>query len=254
MAVISINGGGIGFPRAPCRGLRLTDQLPNLPFLVIEFLAFLLAISVHEAAHALVADLRGDDTARLLGRITLNPVRHVELFGSVIFPLVGLISGGMILGWAKPTPIDPRKLKQPRKDDILISLAGPASNILLALVSVAVLYLLYWLAPAATMGALSHLGHPRSNDSFWVPLTNFVYYSMALNVLLAVFNLIPIPPLDGSHVLRHFLPRSLAEPYQRLYQNSTISFVLLIGAIYIGIPNWLFDPALRLFNHLLNGI
>jgi len=232
----------------------LNPNLPNLPILVLEFLAFLLAISIHEAAHAWVASRRGDDTARMLGRITLNPIRHIELFGSVIFPLVGLMAGGWLLGWAKPTPIDPRKLKKMPLDDILISVAGPVSNLLLALLAVVGLRILLIVAPAATAGAFAHLGQPQQADSFWVPLTNFAMYSLELNVLLAVFNLIPIPPLDGSHILRHFLPESLAKPYHLLYQNGMICFLLLIGAIYIHIPDMLFTPVMNAFSHLLPAL
>lgn len=232
----------------------MNPDLPNLPILVLEFLAFLLAICVHETAHAWTASARGDQTARKLGRITLNPIRHIELLGSVIFPLVGLMAGGWLLGWAKPTPIDPRNLKKMPLDDILISLAGPASNLLLALLSVAALRLFFSVAPAATAGAFLHLGQPHQNDSFWVPLTNFAVYSLQLNVLLAVFNLIPIPPLDGSHILRHFLPESLARPYQLLYQNGMICFLLLIGAIYIRIPDMLFMPVMNAFSHLLPAL
>lgn len=229
----------------------MSPDLPNLPILVLEFLAFLLAICVHEAAHAWTASQRGDQTARMLGRITLNPVRHIELFGSVIFPLVGLMAGGWLLGWAKPTPIDPRNLKKMPLDDILISLAGPISNLLLALLAVFALRLMLLVAPTATTGAFLHLGNPRPSDSFWVPLANFAVYSLQLNVLLAVFNLIPIPPLDGSHILRHFLPESLARPYQMLYQNGMLCFLLLIGAIYIHIPDMMFTPVMNAFSHLL---
>lgn len=232
----------------------MNSALPNLPILILEFLAFLLAISVHEAAHAWIASMRGDQTARMLGRMTLNPVRHIELFGSVIFPLLGLMAGGWLLGWAKPTPIDPRNLKKMPLDDILISLAGPISNLVLALLAVVALRMMLVVAPGATTGAFLHLGHPEAGDSFWVPLTNFAMYSLQLNVLLAVFNLIPIPPLDGSHILRHFLPESLARPYQMLYQNGMICLLLLIGAIYIHIPDMLFTPVMNAFSHLLPAL
>jgi Zn-dependent protease len=217
----------------------------------VEFVAFLLALSVHEAAHAWVASLRGDQTARLLGRVTLNPIKHIDVLGSVVFPLLMLFSSAnLFFGWAKPTPVDPRQLKNPKWDDILVTLAGPASNFLLALVAVLAVRLLLRFVPGVS-DALSHFGEPQPSDSLWVPVANFAFFSLMINVVLAVFNLIPIPPLDGSHVLRHFLPESLARPFQMLYHNGALSLLLLVAVIWVGVPDWLFRPVMGAFERLL---
>lgn len=224
----------------------------NLPSIALELVAFFLALSVHEAAHAWVAWRCGDPTARLLGRITLNPIKHAELFGTIVFPLAMLLSGsGYFFGWAKPTPVDPRHFKQPRRDDILVSLAGPISNVLLAGASVLAIWALWLAAPAPTRRALAHLGQPHAQDTLWVPLVDLAYFSVILNVILALFNLLPIPPLDGSHVLKHCLRGSWSRAYTSLYRNGWISFILLMGILYVGIPNWLLDPVLGWFQRCL---
>ncbi|MGH9542936.1 MAG: site-2 protease family protein [Terriglobales bacterium] len=224
----------------------------NLPTVALELIAFLLALSVHEAAHAWVAWRRGDPTARLLGRITLNPIKHAELFGTFLFPLMMLMSGtGWFFGWAKPTPVDPRHFKRPRFDDVLVSLAGPASNALLAVAWVLAIWLAWWVAPAQARLALAHLGQPRGGDTLWTPFVDFAYYGVVLNVVLALFNLIPLPPLDGSHVLRQCLHGSWSRGYARLYHNGWISLMLLIAVLYVGIPNWVLDPVLGWFQKCL---
>lgn len=169
--------------------------------IVYQIIVFLFAICVHESAHAWTAWRLGDPTARMLGRVTLNPLRHIDPVGTVLLPVLGLLYHFPMIGWAKPTPVDPRNFKNPVRDDILTSLAGPASNFLIAIVSIIALRLL------AMGGGASPVLEPLA-ILFW--------YSMAINVLLGVFNLIPIPPLDGSHVLRHLLPSGVRHIYDRV--------------------------------------
>ena len=223
----------------------------DLPAVALQFVAFLFALSVHEAAHAWMASRQGDDTARLLGRVTLNPSRHVELFGSIIFPLMMLLSGGWIFGWAKPTPVDVTRLRQPRRDDILVTLAGPGSNLVLAVLALGLLRLLLHFQPQVAGDALNHLGHPQQSDSLWTPLTNLAFYSMEINLILAIFNLIPIPPLDGSHVARHLLPRAWRGGYYWLLANPMVSLLLLLAVVYANIPGMMYAPVLHAFEKLL---
>ncbi len=226
----------------------------NPALIVIEFLAFLFALSVHECAHAWVAHLRGDDTARLLGRVTLNPLRHIELFGSVIFPLLMLFSGtGWFFGWARPTPVDVSRLRHRKWDDILVALAGPASNMLVAILAAGALVGLRTDAPGRLSGFIAS---PQSSSGWLAPLANLAYFSLVLNIVLAVFNLIPIPPLDGSHILGHLLPAGLSGYYRRLYSQGWLCLLLLIGAIYLNVPGILFSPVVLAFGGVfhLNGI
>jgi Zn-dependent protease len=188
---------------------------------LFEIIAFLFAISVHESAHAWMANRCGDPTANMLGRITLNPIKHIDPLGTIIIPAIALFSGGYLIGWAKPTPVNPRHFRHYMRDDILTSLAGPASNLLIAAGSTLVLIIISLSSP---------LGHQlvRSNafqgESIMVPIVFLFRIMLYINVLLAVFNVIPVPPLDGSHVLRHFLPESA----RRLYDTMGMFGLLLL--------------------------
>ena len=204
-----------------------------------QVVAFLFAISVHESAHAYVAWRCGDPTARMLGRVTLNPLKHIDIWGTVIIPLFAIISGFPVIGWAKPTPVNPRNFRNVMRDDILTSLAGPTSNMMVATATVVLLILIKHLVP----GGLSE-------NSPLEPVVLLLYECMVINVLLACFNVIPIPPLDGSHVLRHFLPERLMRAYQMF------GIVGLILLFWWGRPilTLLMAPFLNFFNTLLTRL
>jgi len=222
---------------------------PRIVDIAYQIIAFLFAISVHESAHAWTASRCGDPTARMLGRVSLNPIRHIDLFGTIILPLVAAISGIPLLGWAKPTPVDPRNFRNPTLDDILTSVAGPVSNFLVATVALLVLgaislssssgHALIRGLPAGFMGA--------GSESAWAPIAKLLYAFMIINIVLAVFNLIPIPPLDGSHVLRHFLPDPLRVMYNRIGIFALLALVYLGGGLLWG----LIRPFLHFYLFLL---
>ena len=196
-------------------------------------IVFLFAISVHESAHAWTASRCGDPTARMLGRVSLNPIRHIDLIGTVIMPLVAAISGVPLLGWAKPTPVDPRNFRNPVMDDILTSVAGPVSNFIIA---TGALLLLGGISLSSPSGhelvlALRHGFAGGSSDFALAPLAVLLYELMLINIVLAVFNLIPVPPLDGSHVLRHFLPDQIRMIYDRVGIFGLIALVYLGGGL-----------------------
>ena len=209
-------------------GLNLYS-LQNLDFagIFISFVVLLFSLTVHEMAHAWTADRLGDPTARLLGRVSLNPIVHADIIGTVVFPLVSMVSGAMLIGWAKPVPVNLRFLRQPRRDYILVAAAGPASNLILALFS-ALLLAIVPISPQ-TLG--------ESNVS--VPIAALLSRLIQLNVLLAIFNMIPIPPLDGGNVLAGLLPPNLAEIFNKVRPYGFVLLYALIltnGFAYIVIP------------------
>jgi Zn-dependent protease len=169
-----------------------------------EIVAFLFAISVHESAHAWMAAKRGDPTAAMLGRITLNPIKHIDIFGTILLPAIALFSGFPMIGWAKPTPVNPRNFKNLVVDDILTSVAGPVSNFLVVVFSFFVL---------AIIGMIGRATSAAIGSSVLTPIAMMFLWLAEINVLLGVFNLIPLPPLDGSHVLRHAISGSALRAY-----------------------------------------
>jgi Zn-dependent protease len=195
--------------------------LQNLDFagIFISFAVLLFSLTVHEMAHAWTADRLGDPTARLLGRVSLNPIVHADPIGTILFPLISLVSGAALIGWAKPVPVNLRYLRHPRRDYMLVAAAGPASNLILA-VFAAVLLAILPITPQT-------LGEPTVS----VPLAAILSRLMALNVLLAVFNMIPIPPLDGGNVLAGVLPADLAGLFNKI---RPYGFVLLYALVLSG--------------------
>jgi Zn-dependent protease len=207
--------------------------LPHIDFarIFIEFAVLLFSLTVHEMAHAWTADSLGDPTARLLGRVSLNPLVHADPIGTIIFPLVAMISGAPLLGWAKPVPVNARQLRSPRRDYILVAAAGPASNLLMAFTA-ALLLMILPVSPQT-------LGEPNVT----VPLATILSLAIQLNVLLAVFNMIPIPPLDGGNVLAGLLPVTLALSFNRIRPYGFILLYALIltnGFDYIVVPPYRF--------------
>lgn len=193
-----------------------------------DLVAFLFAISLHEAAHAWTAARCGDPTAKMLGRITLNPLRHIDLFGSIILPLIGLISNVGFIGWARPTPVEPRNFKRPVMDDVLVTLAGPGSNLLLVVIFGFVLKGLTIYARTRPI--------PESLDPLLYLSGSIVY----INILLFVFNLLPIPPLDGSHVFRHLLSPGARQVYDNIGTYGLMLFFL--ASWYFNILGVLMHP------------
>ena len=191
---------------------------------------FLLALTIHEYAHGMVANRLGDPTARLQGRLTMNPLRHLDPLGVVAFLI-------MKIGWAKPVPVDARYFKKPRRDIILVSIAGVAANLGLAIASGMAARLLLPLGPILGMAI------------FW-PLLQMVAASVWINLMLAIFNLIPIPPLDGSRVIANLLPYELARRYDRL---EPFGFLLLLALFYTGIIPRVMVPIITFAQALILG-
>ena len=212
--------------------------------IVFQIIAFVFAISVHESAHAWMANLRGDPTARMLGRITLNPIKHIDPVGTVIMPLIALLAHIPMIGWAKPTPVDPRNFRKPVLDDILTSVVGPISNLVVAAIATVLLLIIKFSSPTGRQVIEQVVGpFPLQSQSVLVPFCMLFYQLMVINIVLAIFNLIPVPPLDGSHVLRHFLP----EPVRRVYDTMGLVGLLLLVYFGGGLLGAMLSPVLGLF-------
>jgi Zn-dependent protease len=193
---------------------------------LIKFVVLLLSLTVHEAAHAITADRLGDPTARLLGRVSLNPAVHVDPIGTLLFPLIALLTNVPVLGWAKPVPVNITRLRGHwKRKYMVIAAAGPASNVVLAIVA----SLLLHIVPVAG----------RLEEATLAPLAMFLYQAVLLNVLLAVFNMVPVPPLDGGNVLAGVLRGPVAETYERL---RPYGFMILYGLMFTGILTTIISP------------
>jgi Zn-dependent protease len=191
--------------------------------IVVPFLIVLASLTVHEAAHALTADRLGDPTARMLGRVSLNPIVHMDPIGTLLLPLIAAVSNLPIIGWAKPVPVNISRLKGGRQGFVLVAAAGPLSNIALAVLAGIIARLL----PA-----------PTDFQSLLAP-TNILYAAATINLLLAMFNLIPVPPLDGGNVLAGLLPRSAAAAFDSL---RPFGFVILYALMFTGVISRLILP------------
>jgi Zn-dependent protease len=201
--------------------------------IILSTPGILLAVVVHEFAHGYVAYRLGDPTAKLMGRLTLNPISHLDPFGTLAFVLTGMI------GWAKPVPVDPRYLRNPRRDMLWISLAGPGANLVAAVVVAMLIHLIVF--------GFSHSASPFTRLVI-VPFFSMLEYALKYNVGLAIFNLIPIPPLDGSKILAGLLPREQAYKFEQL---GPYGFIVLFALILSGMTSYIVGPPFQLIMGLL---
>ncbi|MDO9543120.1 MAG: site-2 protease family protein [Kiritimatiellia bacterium] len=196
--------------------------------LIVKIIALVFAVVIHEVAHGYAAYLLGDPTAKRAHRLTLNPLVHLDLFGSVILPLVLVFAGSpVLLGWAKPVPFNPRYFRDPRRGIMIVGAAGPVTNFLAALVS-AVLFRL--VGPVVPL------------------LAHFLFFFCATNLILGIFNLIPIPPLDGSRIVLGILPDDLVPAYLRL---ESFGFIIIFALLWLGVLDYVIFP---IFHFLLGWL
>lgn len=214
--------------------------------IVLGFVAFVFSLCFHELAHAWTSEKFGDDTGRYEGRITMDPRAHVDPYGTILFPLLGMASGGLIFGWAKPVNVNPSRWKNHVVANIAVSAAGPASNLLLAVASALIIKLL-------VIGVHASGGFGAGALSVITPVVLFLKIMMSVNVILAVFNMLPIPPLDGSHILATLLSLvspSLMEAYESL---RPYGWLILIAASFTGIVSKICAPIYSLVMSGLNA-
>ncbi len=215
--------------------MEATDTIRHL---LISALPILIAITFHEVSHGFVAYKLGDPTAKMLGRLTLNPIVHIDIFGTIILPLmlIVLTNGRFVFGYAKPVPINPMNFKNPRKDMAISAIAGPVTNVLLASAS-----FLIW---KGVLPPLASISPDTLSDVVLRPLDMIMQSSIVVNVVLATFNMIPIPPLDGGRVLTGLLPHKQAISFSRI---EPFGFVIVLILIYSGIANYIIMPFIVFF-------
>ena len=207
----------------------------DLLSIAIPFAIVLIALTIHEAAHAWTADRLGDPTARLLGRVSLNPIVHIDPVGTLLLPLLAAYSGLPIIGWAKPVPVNVSRLRNPQRDFAIIAAAGPISNLLQALAVGIVLHLVW-----PNRGVM-----PAAPDSVFLGV---LYAAAQINVLLALFNLIPVPPLDGGNVLAGLLPPAAANLFVAM---RPFGFLILYALMFTGMLSAIIIPPARFLERLL---
>lgn len=211
------------------------DLMRIINTLTLALPGFLLAISFHEFGHGWMAKRFGDDTAERIGRLTLNPVSHIDLVGTVIFPMVGIMIGGVPFGWAKPVPVDVRRFKNMKSGIFWVSFAGPGANLILMILSAFIFGITYAYVPATF--------------SLKTQFMDMLQYSVFINILLAVFNLIPFPPLDGSKMVSAYLDYNSARKYEELQR---FSFVFILILWFTPIFGYMIRPVMGFGMNLMN--
>ena len=207
-------------------------DLSTIQKIAVYIIPLIFAITLHEAAHAFMAKKYGDNTAYFLGRLSLNPIRHIDPVGTILFPMIGIVLGGFIFGWAKPVPIDFSKLKRPKHDIFWIAIAGPLANLAMALIWVLLLKLSFYL----------------SNSYIALPLSLMAQAGIAINISLMLLNLLPILPLDGGRMLFSLLPIKQANQYARM---EPYGMWILIGLLLLGGLTLIIQPMFTFITRFL---
>ncbi len=209
-------------------------ELSVIQKVVIYALPVIFAITVHEAAHGYAARYFGDMTAHNAGRITLNPLKHIDPFGTILLPALTIMLGGILFGWAKPVPVNFGRLRNPKKDMLWVAAAGPASNLVMAILWALVIKF--------------SLDVP---EMFAVPMALMGKAGVAINIVLMVLNLLPLPPLDGGRIAVSLLPHNLARPFAQLERYG---FVILIVLLFTGVLSKILDPLIGLVYGLISSL
>lgn len=212
-------------------------SISMVQYVAVAIIPILFAITVHEVAHGYVAKRFGDSTAQMLGRLTLNPIKHIDLVGTILVPAILLFAGGFLFGWAKPVPVDTRNFKNPKRDMIWVAVAGPMANLVMALIWAGVLKL------SIVFSSYDH----------WLadPVRYMAQIGIQINIILMVLNLIPIPPLDGSKVLMGLLPGPVAFKLSRI---EPYGFFIILALIFFGVLSAIVQPILHMFVVFISSV
>ncbi len=222
--------------------------------IIFELVVMVLSISLHDCAQAWAANRLGDPTARMMGRLTMNPARHFDLLGMLIWPVLFIFRSPLILGWGKPITFTPRNFRNPSRDEMLATLAGPAAQLLAALIALIALIVVRHTVPGtfdslviASQLAMRNLSMGTEGLPGIFPLILFLYFCILVNLLLFVFNLVPLPFLDGGKILMHYLPFNAAKTFQ------SMSLFLMFGFFFLGfyVIQIFFFPIMTIFKILL---
>jgi Zn-dependent protease len=225
----------------------------NVVLAIFEFVVLVLAISVHDCAQAWAALRLGDPTAKMLGRLTLNPIRHIDVLGTLIWPLLYIFRSPLVLGWGKPLPITTNNFRRGSRDEMMVYAAGPAAHLFAAGVCLVLLLIVKHTVPGAgaSLQSAEYLALrapiPTDNLPNLFPIVLFLYFGILTNLLLFVFNLVPLPALDGGKILRHFLPYNAAKTFDSMGLYLMFAFMFLGFRVVL----YFFSPLLGLFDQLL---
>ena len=213
--------------------------------ILLSFIVFLFSLSVHESAHAFVSDRFGDDLGKSLGRISLNPIVHIDPIGTVLFPLIGAITHAPVFGWAKPVPVNPLAWREKDKANFWVSAAGPLSNFALALIFFIILktFILTGL-----VGVVGNQFYIATNSEVMEPIILLVFLGLTINLILGLFNLIPVPPLDGGGMLESILPYEAQRSFEQVKQYG---FMILFALILLGVFSIIYRPVEAAVMYLL---
>jgi Zn-dependent protease len=226
----------------------------NVALIIFELVVMVLSISLHDCAQAWAANRLGDPTARMMGRLSMNPARHFDLLGMLIWPVLFIFRSPLVLGWGKPITFTPRNFRNPSRDEMLATLAGPAAQLLAAIVALILLILVRHTVPGsidsigiASLLAMRNLSMGTEGLPGIFPLILFLYFCILVNILLFVFNLVPLPFLDGGKILTHYLPYNAAKTYQ------SMSLFFMFAFFFLGfyIIELFFLPIMTIFKLLL---
>jgi len=207
-------------------------------------LPVILAVALHEVAHGYVAWIKGDDTAKRMGRITLNPIAHIHWFGTIVLPITFYMASGFLFAFAKPVPVNFQNLHNPKKDMVWVAAAGPITNLILAVISALILKIIIWLNPEVSSVAYSNILNRNTSfaGAFIVPVIYMLHFSVLLNIVLCVINLIPVPPADGGRIMTGLLPDKHAMAYAKVEPYGFFILIFILFFNPLKILNWTIYP------------